>query len=118
MATGFAVLLAGSVNAQEFKVAKNTGRLEIMIGRVTVEGTSEHLARIVDGLGLTLPPPGRAEARAALGFVRSDKKARKGRARYVLLERPGRVARAEMKWSREVPDEVVEMVVDRWSEGD
>lgn len=40
MVTGFAVLLAGWVNAQEFKVAKSTGRLEIMIGRVTVEGTT------------------------------------------------------------------------------
>jgi predicted membrane protein len=32
------LLPAGRVNAQEFKVAKNSGRLEINIGRVTVEG--------------------------------------------------------------------------------
>lgn len=32
------LVLAGCVNAQEFKVAKNSGRLEINIGRVTVEG--------------------------------------------------------------------------------
>jgi 3-dehydroquinate synthetase len=67
-------------------------------------------------LGLSFPPPGPAEARAALAFVRSDKKARQGRARYVLLERLGQVARAE-RWSREVPDEVVEGVLDRWSRG-
>lgn len=38
IATGLALLLAGWASAQDFKVAKNTGRLEIMIGRVTVEG--------------------------------------------------------------------------------
>ena len=32
------LLTAGMVNAQEYKVAKNSGRLEINIGRVTVEG--------------------------------------------------------------------------------
>lgn len=31
-------LLAGKASAQEYKVAKNSGRLEINIGRVTVEG--------------------------------------------------------------------------------
>ena len=33
-----AMLLSGWAQAQEFKVAKNTGRLEIYLGRVTVEG--------------------------------------------------------------------------------
>jgi hypothetical protein len=33
-----AVLMAGWAHAQEFKLAKNTGRLEIHLGRVTVEG--------------------------------------------------------------------------------
>jgi hypothetical protein len=35
-----ATLLAGWTNAQEYKVAKNTGRLEINLGKVTVEGHS------------------------------------------------------------------------------
>jgi hypothetical protein len=34
------ILAAGGLRAQEFKVSKNTGRLEINIGRVTVEGHS------------------------------------------------------------------------------
>ncbi len=38
--TGLALLIAGWVNAQEFKVAKNSGRLELYIGRATVEGHS------------------------------------------------------------------------------
>jgi hypothetical protein len=35
-----AVFISGWVNAQEFKLAKSSGRLEINIGRVTVEGTT------------------------------------------------------------------------------
>jgi predicted membrane protein len=37
---GIALLLAGVVHAQEFKLAKNSGRLEIYLGKVTVEGHS------------------------------------------------------------------------------
>jgi hypothetical protein len=36
--TAFAILLCGWAHAQEYKVARNTGRLEIYLGRVTVEG--------------------------------------------------------------------------------
>ena len=35
-----ALLITGWANAQEYKVAKSTGRLEINLGRVTVEGHS------------------------------------------------------------------------------
>jgi 3-dehydroquinate synthetase len=93
--------------------------LEARIGEalgVTAPGTGDRLAQIVVRLGLSFPPLSPQDAKAALAFVRSDKKARQGRARYVLLERLGRVARAE-RWSREVPDEVVEGVLDRWSRG-
>lgn len=38
MTTGILLLLAGWMQAQDFKIAKNSGRLEINIGRVTVEG--------------------------------------------------------------------------------
>lgn len=38
IALALVLLTAGWVNAQEYKVAKNSGRLEINIGRVTVEG--------------------------------------------------------------------------------
>ena len=33
-----AVMLTGFTQAQEYKIAKNTGRLELSVGRVTVEG--------------------------------------------------------------------------------
>ena len=38
IALALVLLTLGWVNAQEYKVAKNSGRLEINIGRVTVEG--------------------------------------------------------------------------------
>jgi predicted membrane protein len=38
MIMGLALLFAGWTHAQEFKVAKNTGRIEIHLGKVTVEG--------------------------------------------------------------------------------
>lgn len=34
----FAIMINGAIHAQEFKVAKNSGRLELNLGRVTVEG--------------------------------------------------------------------------------
>src|SRR5690349_459338 len=34
------LLFAGWASAQDYKIAKSTGRLEINIGRVTVEGTT------------------------------------------------------------------------------
>ena len=37
---GLALLLSGGAQAQEFKVAKTSGRLELHVGRVTVEGHS------------------------------------------------------------------------------
>lgn len=40
IATGLALLLAGWLNAQDFKVPKNSGRLELYLGRATVEGHS------------------------------------------------------------------------------
>lgn len=36
--TACALIIAGCLHAQEYKIAKNTGRLELNIGRVTVEG--------------------------------------------------------------------------------
>lgn len=98
--------------------------LEARLGEalgVTRAGTGDRLARIVVRLGLPLSPRSHPDSRTVLGFVRSDKKARKGRARYVLLEAVGKVARAEgrtegrtERWSREVPDAAVEKVLEDW----
>ena len=93
--------------------------LEARLGEalgVTRSGVADRLARIVVQLGLPLSPPSATANQTILGFVGSDKKARQGRARYVLLEALGRVARAE-GWSREVPDVEVEKVLEAWADG-
>ncbi len=92
--------------------------LEARVGEaigVTAEGTANRLVEIVAQLDVPISPPGPADAEAVRSFVRSDKKGRRGRARYVLLEGLGSVARAE-SWSREVPDEVVGDVLRHWSD--
>ena len=91
--------------------------LEARLGEVlgvTRSGTADRLARIVVQLGLPLSPKSHTARDTILEFVRSDKKARQGRARYVLLEVLGRVARAE-GWSREVPDQEVERILEDWA---
>jgi 3-dehydroquinate synthase len=91
--------------------------LEARLGEalgVTRSGTADRLARIVVQLGLPLSPDPHTPKDTILGFVRSDKKARQGRARYVLLEVLGRVMRAE-GWSREVPDHEVDKVLEDWA---
>ena len=93
--------------------------LEARLGEalgVTRTGTANRLAGIVVQLGLPLSPESPTARDTVLGFVRSDKKARRGRVRYVLLEELGRVARAE-GWSREVPDEEVESLLESWASG-
>jgi 3-dehydroquinate synthase len=91
--------------------------LEARLGEelgVTRAGASARLARIVQGLGLSLAPPPQLDRDEVIAFVRADKKARHGRARYVLLEELGRVARDGGGWSREVPDGSVEGVLGAW----
>ena len=91
--------------------------LEARLGEVlgvTRSGTADRLARIVVQLGLPLSPKSHTARDTILAFVRSDKNARQGRARYVLLEVLGRVARAE-GWSREIPDQEVESILEDWA---
>ena len=91
--------------------------LEARLGEalgVTQPGTADRLASVVVQLGLPLSLESPTAGDTVLEFVRSDKKARQGRARYVLLEALGQVARAE-SWSREVPDEEVERILEEWA---
>jgi 3-dehydroquinate synthase len=94
--------------------------LEARLGEalgVTRDGTADRLARIVERLGLPLAPPRDLDRTAVMGFARADKKARRGRPRFVLLEEPGRVAREGGRWSREAPDRAIEDVLRAWTEG-
>lgn len=75
---------------------------------VTESGTRERLAQLLGRLlpsGISMPDPA-----AAFAFLGQDKKARSGRARYVLLRRIGEVADGD-GWTREVPEEVVREVM-------
>ena len=93
--------------------------LEARLGEtlgVTAPGTGARLERIVARLGLPTQPFPALSREGVLAFVRLDKKARKGRVRYVLLERIGGVA-GEGRWSRELPDDAVGAVLDVWFGG-
>jgi 3-dehydroquinate synthase len=56
------------------------------------------------------------DTRPLVEATRSDKKARGGAVRYVLLERTGRVARTTSgEWTWEVPDDVVRSALTQFS---
>lgn len=77
---------------------------------VTEAGTRARLGALLDRLlpaDLAVP-----SADAASDFLGQDKKAREGRARYVLLRRIGEVAEGD-GWSHDLPDEVVLEVLKR-----
>jgi len=77
---------------------------------VTAAGTR---ARLDDVLRRIVPLEApRVALSAALAYLGHDKKARGGRARFVLLEGIGSVSGGD-GWSREVPDDVVHDVVTR-----
>jgi 3-dehydroquinate synthase len=91
--------------------------LEARLGQalgVSEDGTEERVRRALAAFGLpTTVPPG-LSLDEALAFMRSDKKAREGRVRFVLLREPGEVARDPATgWSREVAVDVVAELLDR-----
>lgn len=84
-------------------------RVEARLGEAlgaTAPGTARRLAGLLDRLGHRTRPErdlGVAELLEAAG---TDKKARRGRARFVFLERVGEVARTDGgAWSRPLPEE-------------
>lgn len=76
---------------------------------VSEPGTRRALERSL--AALALPASGRVDPETVLDGLGRDKKVRGGRPRWVLLARPGAVAREGGGWSREVPDALVEEVV-------
>jgi 3-dehydroquinate synthetase len=77
---------------------------------LTRTGTSERLAEAVGmlGVGGSVRVPGGAER--VLSYLGTDKKSRRGRPRFVLLNRVGSV-HEDGGWSQEVPASEVERVV-------
>ena len=77
---------------------------------VTEDGTRARIASGLEMLGLSLESAPSVDVEDALRFLASDKKARSGRPRYVLLRRLGEVE-SDGGWSREVPDSLVREVL-------
>lgn len=82
-------------------------RVEARLGEalgVTAPGTAERLARLLDRCGHSGRPEREVGAGAVLEAADTDKKSRQGALRWVLLERIGRVARAEDgSWAHRLP---------------
>jgi 3-dehydroquinate synthase len=73
---------------------------------VSEPGTREALERALEPFGLGGVPALDRPLEELVSYLSADKKARAGRPRFVLLERPGTVSRAG-GWSREVDDGAV-----------
>jgi 3-dehydroquinate synthetase len=83
--------------------------LEARLGEalgVTRAGTAARLAETLARFELGALPGSGVDEAAVPGFLGADKKARRGRPRFVLLERVGAVDGTK-GWSREVPDAAV-----------
>lgn len=101
--------------------------LEARLGErlgVTEKGTGDVLSRVLDSLELPRGPEGLPEVfqggldpERVLRWTREDKKGRRGRCRYVLLARPGAVARSGDGWTHDVPEEAVRNLLSEWLEG-
>jgi 3-dehydroquinate synthase len=75
---------------------------------VTARGTSRRVAFALDALGLPSDVPAEIDPVEIMNATRSDKKARLGKTRYVLLEHIGSVARDRANaWTWGVDDDVV-----------
>ena len=87
--------------------------LEARLGEslgVSEPGTAARIRQALTPFGLGSAPRVPGGAAAALAFLLADKKARRGRPRFVLLERVGQVAH-HGAWSREVPEGSVEKLL-------
>jgi 3-dehydroquinate synthase len=88
--------------------------LEARLGEalgVTEPGTATRIRHAVEAFGLPGTFGREVDVERVRAFTRSDKKGRKGKARYVLIERLGVAAHAEGGWTREVPSAALEGVL-------
>ncbi|HEX9886054.1 MAG TPA: 3-dehydroquinate synthase family protein, partial [Longimicrobiales bacterium] len=88
--------------------------LEARLGEalgVTEPGTATRIRHAVEAFGLPGTVGREGDVERVRAFTRSDKKGRKGKARYVLIERLGVAAHAEGGWTREVPSAALEGVL-------
>lgn len=74
---------------------------------ITEVGVAQRLAEVLGRMELPTAPADEPDLDTVLRFTHSDKKARSGNVRYVLLEAVGRVSADAGGWAREVPDDAV-----------
>ena len=110
-ASGFAVGHGSAVGLGMLAEAEIGERMGI-----TDPGTRDVLEELLGAL-LILPETPVSPVRA-LTFLGHDKKSRGGRPRFVLLRRPGAVARNDGQWTWEVPEDLVRAALRRVLEAD
>jgi 3-dehydroquinate synthase len=85
---------------------------EAMMGEragITKPGSAHRVTALLAALRLPVTLPATVDPAAVLAAARSDKKARDGRIRYVLLEEPGVVAPSrDGGWTHEIDDRLAE----------
>jgi 3-dehydroquinate synthetase len=95
--------------------------LEARLGEamgVTETGTADRITEVLSAAGLPTRLPERMSAAAVLAATRTDKKARRGRVEYALIERIGAAsAGAEGTWVGAGEEGVVEGVLNFESNG-
>jgi 3-dehydroquinate synthase len=80
---------------------------------VTSPGTAARLRTVLEGIGLPVAIPPSVAPDRILAAALGDKKARQGRAEYVLLREVGEADSNGDRWSHRVPDETVRSVLAR-----
>ncbi len=88
-------------------------RVAVEMGRLSAEAALR-TEKLLEGLGLPVAIPPEIDLDALQAATRLDKKAREGKARYVLPEAIGRVSAREGSYSLAVPPETIRKVL-RWS---
>ncbi|CAN5881073.1 3-dehydroquinate synthase [soil metagenome] len=78
---------------------------------VSAPGTAERLRSLLASLELPTSLPPEITPTEVIGWTRTDKKSREGRAEYVLLARIGIVDAAGGRWGHAVPDALVHQVL-------
>lgn len=88
-------------------------RVAVEMGRLSAEA-ARRTGKLLEGLGLPVAIPPEIDLDALQAATRLDKKAREGKARYVLPEAIGRVSARQGSYSLAVPPETIRKVL-LWS---
>tara|TARA_B100001123_G_scaffold230760_1_gene259438 strand:- start:34888 stop:36009 length:1122 start_codon:yes stop_codon:yes gene_type:complete len=74
---------------------------------ITESGSVDRIRRIVEALGINIQLPTGSEPNEIINYLRRDKKARRGKLKFVFLSRMGLVYHADYSWSHPVEEKLV-----------